>query len=158
MLLSRLSVPAVRAYEDRLRAEGRSPLWSSAPLVSLAALLAAPEERGLVARNVARDLRGGRRRGKERQSERRAREPPCNRANIPAPFEINAIWVLNRPVAPMLLTAIFTGLRVSELRGLRWPDVDLGVRLVHVRQRADRFNVIGSPSRPPRGEWCRCRI
>ena len=46
---------------------------------------------------------------------------------------------------PLLLTAIFTGLRSSELRGLRWEDVDLKAGELHVRQRADRYNVIGSP-------------
>jgi integrase len=46
---------------------------------------------------------------------------------------------------PLLLTAIFTGLRSSELRGLRWEDVDLKTGELHVRQRADRYNVIGSP-------------
>ena len=45
----------------------------------------------------------------------------------------------------MLLTAIFTGLRASELRGLRWNDVDLGKAQIHVRQRADKFNAIGKP-------------
>jgi integrase len=43
----------------------------------------------------------------------------------------------------LLLTAIFTGLRVSELRGLRWSDVDLERREIRVHQRADRFNTIG---------------
>ena len=42
-----------------------------------------------------------------------------------------------------MLTAIFTGLRASELRGLRWVDVDLKRGELHVRQRADRFNTIG---------------
>lgn len=46
---------------------------------------------------------------------------------------------------PILLTAIFTGLRSSELRGLRWVDVDLDAGKLHVRQRADRFNQIGRP-------------
>ena len=47
---------------------------------------------------------------------------------------------------PLLLTAIFTGLRASELRGLRWADVDLDKRELHVRQRADRCStLIGSP-------------
>lgn len=46
---------------------------------------------------------------------------------------------------PILITAIFTGLRASELRGLRWADVDLKRGELHVRQRADRFNVIGKP-------------
>jgi integrase len=46
---------------------------------------------------------------------------------------------------PILLTAIFTGLRASELRGLRWQDIDFVKRELHVRQRADRFSVIGAP-------------
>jgi integrase len=39
----------------------------------------------------------------------------------------------------------FTGLRASELRGLRWRDLDLEARTLHVRQRADRFNELGPP-------------
>ena len=54
------------------------------------------------------------------------------------------------------LTAIFTGLRASELRGLRWNDIDLMRNELHVRQRADRFSVIGRSSRPPAGARCRC--
>jgi integrase len=44
-----------------------------------------------------------------------------------------------------LVTAVFTGLRSSELRGLRWVDVDLAMGEINVRQRADRYNVIGKP-------------
>jgi integrase len=46
---------------------------------------------------------------------------------------------------PLILTAIFTGLRASELRGLRWEDVDLKKAALHVTQRADKFNTIGKP-------------
>ena len=35
--------------------------------------------------------------------------------------------------------------RASELRGLRWADVDLEKRELHVRQRADRYSDIGKP-------------
>jgi integrase len=45
----------------------------------------------------------------------------------------------------LLLTAALTGMRASELRGLRWSDVELTERVIHVRQRADRYSVIGSP-------------
>jgi len=34
---------------------------------------------------------------------------------------------------------------VSELRGLRWRDVDLKKNELHVRQRADRYNEMGAP-------------
>jgi integrase len=37
------------------------------------------------------------------------------------------------------------GSRGSELRGLRWQDVDLGKGQLHVRQRADRCHKIGQP-------------
>ena len=45
----------------------------------------------------------------------------------------------------LLLMVAFTGLRASELRGLRWYDVDLKAGELHVRQRADRYGAIGSP-------------
>jgi integrase len=45
---------------------------------------------------------------------------------------------------PFLITVIFTGMRASELRGLRWSDVDFSKGKT-VRQRADRFNRIGNP-------------
>lgn len=45
----------------------------------------------------------------------------------------------------LLLTATLTGLRASELRGLRWKDVDLKAGELHVHQRADRFGQIGAP-------------
>ena len=45
----------------------------------------------------------------------------------------------------LLLTAALTGLRASELRGLRWKDADLKTHELHVRQRADRFCTMGPP-------------
>jgi integrase len=44
-----------------------------------------------------------------------------------------------------LVVAAFTGLRASELRGLRWKDIDLSAGAVHVRQRADAWGTIGRP-------------
>ena len=46
---------------------------------------------------------------------------------------------------PFLVTAVFTGLRASELRGLRWADVNLRTNEIQITQRADRFNAIGKP-------------
>src|SRR5215472_19297680 len=36
-------------------------------------------------------------------------------------------------------------MRASELRGLRWSDVDLNKRQIHVTQRADHWRTIGPP-------------
>lgn len=67
--------------------------------------------------------------------------------DIPTPAEvkrlIDAETDARRRV--LLLAAAFTGLRASELRGLRWSDIDFRVAELHVRQRADRYNTIGSP-------------
>src|SRR5690606_15213427 len=42
-------------------------------------------------------------------------------------------------------TAIFTGLRSSELRGLPWDAVDFEKKVIRVYQRADRYGKIGRP-------------
>jgi integrase len=65
--------------------------------------------------------------------------------DIPTADEIKAIIAAAGRWRPVLLTAIFTGLRSSELRGLRWSDVDLKHGELQVHQRADRYNVIGKP-------------
>jgi integrase len=41
------------------------------------------------------------------------------------------------------LAAVFCGLRASELRGLRWADVDFEGRQINVTQRADASHKIG---------------
>ena len=143
--LSALTIPLIRAFEDRLREEGRSPAMARKVLVSLGTLIADAQERGLAARNPIRDLRV-RRGGKERRAERRQKGKLKVGVDIPRPDEIKAIvGALEGRWRPVLLTAIFTGLRASELRGLRWSDVDLAKREVRVEQRADRFNAIGAP-------------
>jgi integrase len=68
--------------------------------------------------------------------------------DIPTPAEIKRLIDAskdNLKKHAMLRTLVFTGLRASELRGLRWRDVDRTHGELHVRQRADRFNDIGSP-------------
>lgn len=145
MKLTALTIPAVRAFEDDLRAAGRSPATIRKVMVSLGSLLADAQERGLTARNVVRDIRG-RRKGTERRQERRQKGKLKVGVDIPTREEVKAlVGVLTSRWRPLLLTAIFTGLRASELRGLRWSDVDLDKREIRVHQRADRFNEIGRP-------------
>ena len=46
---------------------------------------------------------------------------------------------------PVFVTAVCTGMRVSELRGLSWDAVDVERKVIHVRQRADAWGAIGDP-------------
>jgi integrase len=137
--LSELSTPAVRAFEDRLRQDGRSAAMVRKVRTSLSMLLADAVERGLVNRNVARELR----RGKDRRDDR---EQLKVGVDIPELDEVRKIVAcLQGRWRPLLLTAIFCGLRASELRGLQWSDVDFAKREIRVCQRADRYNKIGPP-------------
>jgi integrase len=141
--LSQLSVPGVRNFMDKLRADGRSAAMVKRVVGDLGSILADAQERGLVAQNVVRSL-SHRRKGK--QSEQRQKTKLKAGTDIPSPQEIGAIIAkLTGRWRPLILMAIFTGLRASELRGLTWQDVDLKKNVVHVRQRADRFNHIGKP-------------
>jgi integrase len=66
--------------------------------------------------------------------------------DIPTVDEVKrVIHAATGRMRPLLITAIFTGLRSSELRGLGWADVDLEAKALHVRQRADRYSVMGKP-------------
>ena len=68
--------------------------------------------------------------------------------DIPTADEVRRLIeaAANKPkLCTLLKVAALTGLRASELRGLRWADVDLRSNELHVRQRADRWNKIGPP-------------
>jgi integrase len=112
---------------------------------SLSMILSDAHERGLVAQNVARGLRSKRSRGKEQRIDKRQKGKLKPGVDIPTPDEIRA-WLphLDGQWRPLFLTAIFTGLRSSELRGLRWSDVDIKRGELHVRQRIDKFNKAGA--------------
>jgi integrase len=154
--LSQLTVPLVRGFEDRLRRDGCSAVMVRKARRVLGSLIADAQERGLVAQNVVRSLRTSRR-GKDARLERRRNGKLKIGVHIPSPDEMRAIVAALAAIdeaprfRPLLLTAIFTGLRASELRGLRWHDVDLKRGEVHVRQRADRYGKIG-PTKSEAGE------
>jgi integrase len=144
--LSQLTIPTVRDFEDRL-ARGRSATLVRKIMVSFSSIVTDAQERGLVAQNVVRELQQGRRRGRRgARADKRQRAKLKVGVDIPTPAEISAIIAqLDGLARPLLLTAIFTGLRASELRGLRWSDIDLKRATLHVHQRADRYQQIGRP-------------
>ena len=135
--LSDLSVPTVNNFRNRLLEHGCSQAMAKKALGSLGALIATAQDNGRVSRNVVREMTGRRKRGTKRHKKR---------VEIPTKDEIRSM--LNEAEGhwrPLIVTAIFTGLRASELRGLSWEHVDFDNKVIHVRQRADRWNEIGSP-------------
>ncbi|RWI85958.1 MAG: site-specific integrase [Mesorhizobium sp.] len=145
-LLSQLTVPGVREFQDKLRKNGRSQAMTRKVLGSLGSLLSDAQERGLATRNPVKDMRSRRSRGKERQADKRQKGKLKVGVDIPTREEIKAIVAAVRGRwRPLLITAIFSGMRSSELRGLRWSDIDLDKAEIAVRQRADDYGEIGPP-------------
>src|SRR5262245_12206288 len=141
--LSRLHVPVVRDSTDKLRRPGRSAVMARYLPRSLASLIADAQRRVHVVRNPVRDLRST-----KKGSSARGRGSALKVGiDIPTPDEISTILQhTSGGQRAFLLTAVFSGLRASELRGLSWTyGVDLKRGELHVVQRADRFNKIGQP-------------
>jgi integrase len=137
--LAKLTTPRINAFRDDLLAHMSRSLAKKV-LTSLKSLLRDAQRRGNVAQNVAT--------GVSIKMDKRGSKLEVG-VDIPTPDEIKRIINASGKRRPFLLTAIFTGLRASELRALRWEDVDLkrnhASSELHVRQRADRYNNIGKP-------------
>lgn len=67
--LSRITVPAVRAFSDELRKAGRSPAMVKKALTALSSILSDAQERGLATRNAVKEM-SRRRNGSENRSKR----------------------------------------------------------------------------------------
>jgi integrase len=79
-------------------------------------------------------------------NKRKQHQPQVGR-DLPTPAEVKRMVAAasDGRTRALILLAALTGLRSSELRGLRWADVDLRECQVHVRQRADKYGAIGDP-------------
>lgn len=142
--LSKVTAPFVRSFQDQLRAAGRSPAMVKRVTVSLGSILADAQSRGLVIRNAVHEL--SRARSGSKAPEKRQRAKLRVGVDIPSNAEIRAILdAASGRYRPLLVTMIFTGIRASEARGLRWDDVEIDKSLLHVRQRADRYGDTGMP-------------
>ncbi len=150
--LSKLTAPMVSEFRTKLRERApavgqkigktRSPDLVKKIMVRLSSILADAHEAGYVAQNVVRSITN-RKKKKTKAEQRRKLKVGVD---IPTPAEVKAIaGKLEGRWRPLILTALFTGLRASELRGLRWSDVDLSKCEIHVHQRADRYNKIDAP-------------
>jgi integrase len=134
--LASLTAPGINKFRDDLL-QSMSRAMARKVLSSLKSLLRHAQNQGNVAQNVALAV-------KIKASPRDKKKLEVG-VDIPTADEIRAIIAAAGRSRPLLLVAIFAGLRSSELRGLRWGDVDLKQGLLHIRQRADRYGKIGKP-------------
>ena len=134
LLVKDLSRGDVRDFIDDLQDGGMSRSMTKKVLASLRSALHEALEREWVDNNVARDVKMKRNR---REEEERV---------IPTKAEIRTmIATVPDQHRPLIVTAIFTGMRISELRGLSWESINFENKVIEVKQRADRYNVIGKP-------------
>ena len=69
-----------------------------------------------------------------------------DRIDIPTKDEVRAALAAASPaLAPALHLAVFTGMRMGEIRALRWTNVDLKRGVIHVVEAADQLGRIGPP-------------
>jgi integrase len=140
--LASLSPADVQDFRNGLIRDKRSPVMAKKVVSSLGAILAHAMAAGLAARNVVHEQSRTRHRRLEQRHDKRLEVG----VDIPTKDEIRALLsAAQGRWRPLVVTAIFTGLRASELRGLQWKDVDLDKARLTVRQRADRYGEIGSP-------------
>jgi integrase len=135
--LARLTGPVIEAFRDALL-EKRSRVMARKVLASLKGILGEAQRRGLTAQNTALPVKV--------DVKKRDRRKLAIGRDVPSIEEINLI--LDTAAGrwrPLLVTATFTGLRSSELRGLTWDDVDFDNKVLHVHQRADHWGTIGAP-------------
>jgi integrase len=132
--LSNLTDDKVEHFRDDLLASLSRPLARKV-MVSLRQLLKA-NKYGHIAQGVS-----------IRPDKRGKRKLEAGR-DIPKPDEVRRLVDAAKGDArtrTLLLLAALTGLRSSELRGLRWSDINLKHLELHVTQRADKYCEIGAP-------------
>jgi integrase len=139
--LTDLTLASVTAFEDRLLLEGRSPVLCKKVLRSLCGILGEAQRRGKIQRNVVRDL--GRTGNSIPKQDRKRLEIG---KDIPTTAEVTAILAAASPEhRTVLLVTALTGMRASEVRGLRWKAVDLKAGKIRIAQRIDQYHSVGSP-------------
>jgi integrase len=126
MRLGEIEPRHVKAFAGALGARGLAPLTVRNALTPLRALFATAVEEGLIRSNPCVGLRVGRR----PLSEHGAAGPRALSEE-----QLAALLGETPPEWRLLVgTLAQTGLRISELIGLRWEDVDLDARRLHVRR------------------------
>jgi integrase len=164
VLVNKLTTPHVRKFRNGLVDRGLSSVTIRKVLTSLKGVLGEAVASGYAGTNPAAGVT-------QRRSARHDEEPVemPSHEDVRAMLETSRAWRHEPPrldkvrangrrttqprfsaertmyLDTLLRTAVLTGLRLSELRGLPWANVDLEEGTITVAQRADRLGQIGPP-------------
>lgn len=121
-----ITAPSVQEYIASRMKKGLSPGTANHILKSLRAFLKFCKGRGIIAENALQGLKGYR---KERLPPRFLTKEELRKVIDASKGEI---------LEPMILTAIYTGMRLGELKRLRQEDIDLSRGVILVRKSKNR--------------------
>lgn len=101
---------------------------------TLSMIVAEAQRRGQIAQNIVLGVKVGRSKRQKKQVE------------IPIADELKRMLAAaSETERPFIITMITTGLRISEMRGIMWADINLAAGRLTVTQRADEWGDIGAP-------------
>jgi integrase len=133
-LLVQLTRRHVNEFRDRMLINGRSEHLTRRALSVLKLILDHAIDNGQLFTNAAHGVR-------VIKSSRISQMAP-----VPSKQAIRGlIEAAEDDFKPHLIVSALGGLRASELRGLRWQDVDFEKGFILIRQRADAYNKMGEP-------------
>ena len=135
--LSDITKPTVARLIEELKSD-TSINMAKKVKTSLTSILGYAHETGRVGQNVASGIKVTRGKANKKKV-----QPG---ADFPTKDQVQTIISNARGRwRPFIITAIFTGMRASELRGLQWPDVDLEGKAINVRRMADHLKGFNDP-------------
>lgn len=130
-----IDVEDVAALIAEMRRDGLAPWTIKGTITPLSRIFAWAERRGYVAANPVRKLERSERPSAGRREMRLLTAEELGRL----------LDAANPRYRPLLATAAFTGLRLGELLGLRWRDVDFDAGVLHVRNQLGRDGKLVEP-------------
>jgi integrase len=143
--LGQIDAEAVAKFVRALEACGLSSSTISNYLLPLSGTFAYAAQRGLIAVNPCSLLTSD-----DRPTKRKRRK-----AYESTDEEIEALLESSEQIArqresqydysPLLRTAVYTGLRLGELLGLQWADIDFEEAVLHVRRQFSRTGELAEP-------------
>lgn len=131
--LSKFTVPSAQKFADDIGKKVSKAMVKKV-MGSLSGIFTEAQRQGYVGQNPVKAVKV------------RVNKREVKKIEMPTKPELAAILKATpKKHKPFIWTAVFTGMRASELRGLAWDDVDLGAAVIHITRRADKYNNISFP-------------